>query len=417
MRKLLPARALGRSIAPSAVSRETPGTSNVDGLDSLVRSNRTTTRDRRPSFWFVGALVLALLAGPRCALGGPVTLASYNLYLGADLAPVLSATSELEFVTAVGTAFGSVVATNFSARANAIADQIAATKPHFIGLQEVVTWSRGGTVEFDFLQILGNALSAKGLSYAPIAQVQNLDIVVPGLLPTGLTSIGLSDRDVLLAMTSLPGSMTYANTQGQNFATALPVPLPDGTTILVPRGWTAADVTVDGKTFRLVNTHLEAFFELVQLGQALELLGGPGNTALPLAFIGDFNSEAAPPAGAPGATYATLLGAGFADAGLLGGIGDEPTCCQAADLLNDPSDLLSRLDLALFRGAFQVLFADVIGEAQEDRIASAGLWPSDHAGIVVTLNVIPEPSIVLLVVFGLGLLVFPVVRGHRASTG
>jgi endonuclease/exonuclease/phosphatase family metal-dependent hydrolase len=184
----------------------------------------------------------------------------------------------------------------------------------------------------------------------------------------------------------------------------------------IPRGWTSADVTVDGKTFRLVNTHLEGFFELVQLGQAMELLGGPGNTTLPVVFIGDFNSEAVPPSLSPGATYAALLDAGFVDAGILGGIGGGPTCCQAADLLNDASDLLTRIDLALFRGAFQVLFADVIGEAQVDRLASGGLWPSDHAGIVVSLNVVPEPSIVLLVGFGLGLLVFPVVRGHRRAT-
>lgn len=428
MRKLLPARAFGPSIAPSAVSREMPGTSDVDELDNPVRVNRATTRDRRLSFWFVGALVLALLAGPRCALGGPVTLASYNLYLGADLGPIISAPTPPEFLAAVGATFGNVVATDFNARANAIADQIAATKPHFIGLQEVVTWQTGPPVDFgqspppatnvafDYLQILSNALSARGLSYAPIAQVQNLDIQVPGAVSSSqLANFRLTDSDVLLAMTSLPGGMTYANTQGQNFVTALPVPLPDGTTLLVPRGWTAADVTVDGKTFRLVNTHLEAFFELVQLGQALELLGGPGNTALPQVFIGDFNSDAAPPADPPGATYAALLGAGFADAGLLGGIGGVPTCCQDADLMNEFSELLTRIDLALFRGEFQVLFADVIGEAQEDRIASDGLWPSDHAGIVVTLSVVAEPSIVVLLVSGLGLLVLIGARGRRRA--
>lgn len=429
MRKLLPARAFGRPIPPSAVPREMPGTSDVDGLDNSVGVNRATTRGRRSSFWFVGALVLALLAGPRCALGGPVTLASYNLYLGADLAPILSATSELEFVTAVGTAFGSVVATNFNARANAIADQIAATKPHFIGLQEVVTWHTGAPVAFgqppppatilafDYLQILNSALSARGLSYTPVAQVQNLDIQVPGAVsPTQLANFRLTDSDVLLAMTSLPAGISHANAQGQNFATKLQVPVL-GMPIDILRGWTAADVTVDGKTFRLVNTHLEGFVELVQLGQAMELLLGPGNTALPQVFIGDFNSNAAPPADAPGLTYAALLGAGFADAGLLGGIGGMPTCCQDADLMNELSELLTRIDLALFRGQFQVLFADVLGEAEEDRIASGGLWPSDHAGIVVTLNVVPEPSIVLLVFFGLGLLVFPIVRGRRASAG
>lgn len=429
MRKLQPVRAFGLSIARSAVFREAPGRLDVDGIDTLVRSRRATTRDRRSSFWFVGALVLALLAGPRCGLASPVTMASYNLYLGADLGPILAATSEPEFVAAVGTAFGSVVATNFNVRANLIADQIAKTKPHFIGLQEVVTWRTGApvdfgqppppatTVAFDYLQILNSALSARGLLYTPVAQVQNLDIQVPGAVSTSqLANIRLTDSDVLLALTSLPGGISHANAQAQNFETRLQVPVL-GTPVDILRGWTAADVTVDGKTFRLVNTHLEGFLELIQLGQAMELLGGPGSTDLPLVFIGDFNSDAAPPAGTAGATYAALLAAGFADAGLLGGIGGVATCCQAADLMNGLSLLETRIDLALVRGAFQVLFADVIGEAQEDRDASGGLWPSDHAGIVVTLNVVSEPPIVLLVVLGFGLLVFPVARARRASPG
>jgi endonuclease/exonuclease/phosphatase family metal-dependent hydrolase len=420
MRKLLPGRALHRFLALCTRSRSASGTSLVEELDSPA------PRYRSPP-WLAIALALALVAGPRHTLASPVTLMSYNLYLGADLAPVLLAPSLGDFVVAVGTAYGNVQQTDFNLRANAIADQIAATNPHFIGLQEVTTWSVGPpvdlgqtpppatTVTFDFLQILTTALAARGLSYAPVAAVQNLEVQVPGAVsPTQIANFGFSDRDVLLAMTNLPGGMTYANPQAQNFATALQVPLPIGATIEVPRGWTAVDVTVDGKTFRLVNTHLEAFFELVQFAQAMELLAGPGNTALPLAFIGDFNSLAAPPALSPGATYQLLLDAGFIDAGTLGGIGNDPTCCQAADLLNDASLLLDRLDLALIRGAFKVLSADVLGEEQGDRIASGGLWPSDHAGIVVTLKV-PEPSILLLFASGLGLLVLVGGAGRRRA--
>jgi endonuclease/exonuclease/phosphatase family metal-dependent hydrolase len=403
----------------TAVHQKALEASDVEKPDSSPRP--------RSSFWLAGALILGLLAGPRYVLAGPVTLASYNLYLGADLDPIVAAPPGLPFLAAVGAAFGNVVATDFNVRASAIADQIAATQPHFIGLQEAVTWRTGPadslgpsptpatTVAFDFVPILLNALTARGLSYAPIAQVQNVDIEVPGALsPTELIDIRLTDRDALLARTDLPGGITHANPQAQNFATAIPITVA-GMSISLLRGWTATDVTVDGKTFRLVNTHLEVASELVRLAQLQELLVGPGNTALPLVFLGDFNSEADPPADPAGATYAALLAAGFTDAGLLGGIGGEATCCQSANLMNELSLLETRIDLALFRGAFQVLLADVIGEAQEDRSASGGLWPSDHAGIVVTLNV-PEPSIMLLVAFGLGLLVFPAARGHRRVT-
>jgi endonuclease/exonuclease/phosphatase family metal-dependent hydrolase len=181
------------------------------------------------------------------------------------------------------------------------------------------------------------------------------------------------------------------------------------------RGWNSADVTVDGETFRLVNTHLEPVSELARLAQAQELLNGPGNTPLPLVLIGDLNTEAAPPAAAPGgATYASLLAAGFLDALAAAGIGDQSTCCQGADLLNPASLLSSRIDLALVRGGLEVLSAEIVGEAQADRSA-LGLWPSDHAGIVVTLQV-PEPSTVVLLVVPGALLALRGMRRRRGAT-
>jgi Endonuclease/Exonuclease/phosphatase family len=367
-----------------------------------------------------GALALALLAGWRCALAAPVTLMSYNLYLGADLTPLATAPSVPAFIGAAGTAFANVNATDFNDRANAIADQILATGPQFIGLQEVTTWRTGQgldpapatTVAYDFLGILGNALTARGLSYTPIAAVQNLDVEVPAATTTGLIDIRLTDQDVLLARTDLPPGVTYANAQAQNFSTAVTLTVA-GMPITFLRGWNSADVTVDGETFRLVNTHLEPISELARLAQAQELLNGPGNTPLPLVLIGDLNTEAAPPAAAPGgATYASLLAAGFLDALAAAGIGDQSTCCQDADLLNPASLLSSRIDLALVRGGLEVLSAEVVGEAQADRSA-LGLWPSDHAGIVVTLQV-PEPSTVVLLVVPGALLAL---RGMRRRRG
>ena len=363
------------------------------------------------------ALFVAALAAPPGAAA--VTVASYNLYFGADLGPLAAATSQAQFVAAAGAAFANVQATNFNDRADALANQIAATRPDFIGLQEVMTWRTGPgldpapatTVAFDYLQALGTALAARGVAYAPVAQIVNLELEVPALLPTGLIDIGLTERDVLLARTDLPGGVTLANPQAQTYAAALPVTVA-GQTILVKRGFVGVDVTTGGTTFRLLSTHLEFTPEQLRTAQLLELLAGPGSTALPVVLIGDLNAPAAPPSALPDAAYAILLGAGFADAGLLGGIGNVPTCCQATDLLNPVSQLTTRVDLALFRGPFGVAFADVLGDAPADRTAS-GLWPSDHAGIVVEFSV-PGPAVLVCLLTGLALLAASGRRARRA---
>lgn len=65
------------------------------------------------------------------------------------------------------------------------------------------------------------------------------------------------------------------------------------------------------------------------------------------------------------------------------------TCCQAEDLLNPLSLANERIDLVLFRGAFGVMAADILGEDPGDRTES-GLWPSDHAGVSARLR-LPVP--------------------------
>jgi len=75
-------------------------------------------------------------------------------------------------------------------------------------------------------------------------------------------------------------------------------------------------------------------------------LNGPGNTNLPVVFIGDFNSKA-DGTGTP--TYLKIIDAGFIDAWNIRGKGNGFTCCQAENLLNQVSSLDERLDLVLFR--------------------------------------------------------------------
>ena len=95
-----------------------------------------------------------------------LTAMTYNLFQGSEVFDVISATTSQQFLAAVATDYGQVVATNFSERAAAIAAEVQTAGPDLIGLQEVAWWRHGplqldlvgqanATVtDYDFLQML-----------------------------------------------------------------------------------------------------------------------------------------------------------------------------------------------------------------------------------------------------------------------
>lgn len=338
------------------------------------------------------------------------TVMSQNLYLGTDLNPIITALStgdSAEIVSAVSTGWQQVVATDFEERAETLADQILDSQPTLIGLQEVALWQTGTafdpapamTVEYDFLEILLDELTERGLDYAPVSVVSNFSAEVPGFTdPVTLEDIRLTDRDVILARTDLKRSeLKLSNSQAENFQTNLVFPLPPelGGGLEITRGWTAIDVKIRGKEFRVINTHLELEVPevgpLLQLAQAQELLVGPANTDLPVILLGDFNSRA----DQNGEVYQLMLQAGFSDVWTQTHPGEEGgTCCHDADLRNDVIDFdEGRIDWILYRGEFLPVDMDRFNDELDDRTPT-GLWASDHAGLVATLIVNPLPPVV-----------------------
>ncbi|MFG2296286.1 endonuclease/exonuclease/phosphatase family protein [Streptomyces sp. NPDC048603] len=372
--------------------------------------------------WFIavlGALVLlapgSLTPASGAAASGtpasgapsvPLRVLTRNLYLGGDLAPVLAATGPQSLVAAVTAVFANVRATNFPERAEALADEIADSDPHLVGLQEAVLW-RSQTpagpgpathVEYDFLEILLDRLAARGKHYAAVAAITvGSDFEAPRSTPTGLQDVRLTDRDVLLARTDLPARVfSVANAQAARFQAHVPVCRPTfgcvppaNVPIRVERGWVAADATVRGRTARVVSTHLEPLSRTVQEAQAGELLAGPLNTALPTVLLGDLNSAAGGVGAQPETdtqSYDRLLAAGFTDAWRARRGRDSGfTCCQAPDLRNSTSGLTQRIDYVLFRGDITALTSRRVGHEPADRTPS-GLWPSDHAGVSSVLR-------------------------------
>jgi hypothetical protein len=87
------------------------------------------------------------------------------------------------------------------------------------------------------------------------------------------------------------------------------------------------------------------------------------------------------------ATYKAAIDAGFTDAWLEARMADPGfTCCQNANLSNATTGLNQRIDLVLLRGITTVSDVRLVGNKPSDKTPS-GLWPSDHAGLAMTLRI------------------------------
>lgn len=316
----------------------------------------------------------------------PLTVMTYNVYVGASVESLLGVTNLLEVPAAVAEIYAATMATDFSGRAAGIASAIKAHQPHLIGLQEISLLRRqspgdrltGGEpaeeVVLDFLAILMDALQAEGLNYQVAAKVQNADVEMPMSAEGSFTEyddVRLTDFDVILARSdvtvSRPMSMNYDNI----FAV-------EALFVEVLRGYVAIDATISGVTYRVVNTHLEFFGQDIRVAQAQQLIDSLESETLPIILLGDFNTPAP-----DSAAYQLLLSAGYVDTWQMDSEGTGYTCCQPSALQNEVSAHYERIDQIFVRNL--TLPASVltytVGDKPSDRLPS-GLWPSDHAGVV-----------------------------------
>jgi endonuclease/exonuclease/phosphatase family metal-dependent hydrolase len=329
------------------------------------------------------ALNLLALPAPARADGDSnqeLTVMTRNLYVGSSYEHALSATSPAGFVEGVSTIWANVRHSNFPARAEAIADEIAAKRPDVVGLQEVSLFRRSvgsepPEVAFDYLAILLDELASRGVAYTPATVSTGFDVTVPAIEDGQFVNLQLTDRDAILVRSG-GGALEISSAESAQFAARLIQPSAVGP-IPLPRTWNRIDGTYRGQQFRVVNTHLEPD-PGVQVEQARELLAGPLASSRPLIALGDFNS---PADGGGTATYGLLASGGLGDA-WGGSVGT--TCCQAELLDNPVSQLSERIDLVLTANGVRAKEAERVGQQARDRIA--GLWPSDHAGVVAELK-------------------------------
>ena len=296
-----------------------------------------------------------------------LTVMTQNVYIGADGAPVLASPSP----ETIAAALASIAANNFPARAGAIAKEAAdAGGPLLIGLQEAdIIGAPTGTL--NYTQILLDQLAAQGLHYVIAGSHTGFNVAANGL--------SLTDRDVVLARTDVAG-FTLSGSESHTFVNNASLTTPLGT-LPLDRGYVLVNAMLDGIPFQFVSTHLETD-KSIGAAQANELLSALGTATEPQLVVGDFNALPTD------MTHAEMVAAGFIDIGsAVGAVG--ATCCQAPDLDNPVSQLNGRIDYVFERGFSSIDSAFLVGDKPFQDVRPR--WPSDHAGVVATVDV-PEPS-------------------------
>jgi endonuclease/exonuclease/phosphatase family metal-dependent hydrolase len=175
------------------------------------------------------------------------------------------------------------------------------------------------------------------------------------------------------------------------------------------RGYVAVDATLGARTYRFVNTHLEIRepvprqFQCAQAAELIATLEAATPPGVALIVVGDLNSSPEdepvigplplPPPCSPDAVlppYMQLVDAGYNDVWRLRpGARRGFTCCQEPDLLNRRSLLDERIDFIFAsKKPARVKQARVVGASIFDKTRPPGprLWPSDHGGVVATLQ-------------------------------
>jgi endonuclease/exonuclease/phosphatase family metal-dependent hydrolase len=330
------------------------------------------------------------------------TVMTRNVSFGVSLGRLFDADSLEDVRTIAGDILEDVDPSTYEARADAIAGEIAAADADVVALQEAAllrTQNPGDfgsdgsesaeTVVVDFLDMIVSALDGRGLDYAVAATAETSDVELPADSPDGPTDVRITDRNVLLVRDDHETRRAATDT----YTARIPFPVP-GTRRIVElrRGYCRVEVVVEGVPFTAVSTHLESVADRIRAQQAEELLDALPTTQ-PVVLCGDFNTG--PQTNTE--TYDRLTES-FDDAqAALRPERDGFTCCQMANLENDRSRLDSRVDLVLYRGGVRPVDVARVGHRPEDRITvsrdgeQSQLWPSDHAGVVATLD-IPEPT-------------------------
>jgi endonuclease/exonuclease/phosphatase family metal-dependent hydrolase len=345
------------------------------------------------------AVLLAVSFCPAARADNPhlLTVMTRNMDAGTDLNYILAAKNFDSLMAGTAATLAEVKASNFRDRAARLADEINASQPDLIGLQEVTLWRTGPVTQptatdvlYDQLDLLMTELANRKLHYGVVAVQPLLDAQAP--VPTELVNLRITDRNVILARTDLPRSQfAISNVETHQYQTFFHFGSPLLGEFVEPAGWMSVDVEVMKTKVRFVNTHLETstvpFGDQIQLAQIAELLGAARSAGAPVILAGDFNANAEPGPEHTG-TVEMIVGAGFTDTWKAMHPYDSGYTWPlfGEDQLSGPAVPNERIDLIFVRGDM----AGALGSHSGTSVELTGTerpWASDHAGLVLRIRV------------------------------
>jgi endonuclease/exonuclease/phosphatase family metal-dependent hydrolase len=359
------------------------------------------------------------------APGKPITVMTRNVYLGADInRPITAALTaqgqgggfeEILVALANGTETTRAIVdkTDFHVRARLLANEIKRTSPDLIGLQEVALWRSGPLqldqvgvanatdVDYDFLQILLDELRAQGARYTAAVVGERADVEAPSFTGSPFDgTMGGSMRDVRLTMHDVilvrdNASLRVTDTHDEIFAHNLSLGVL-GLAFDFDRGYQWADVRAGGQSFRFVHTHLEAFSSDLALAQAAQMLAEATSNKTSTIIACDCNSDPLnasikPQDSVPHKAPYELITQTYTDQWLEWAPAEEGWTSGLNELVDEvPPTWTHRIDMIFGRTAsgdpLGVDRGEVTGTELTDRDQTTGLWPSDHAGVVLRLR-------------------------------
>jgi hypothetical protein len=346
-----------------------------------------------------------------------------NLYVGTDIMRPLRAIAGIsdpqQLVVALAHATDEardiVDQTNFGVRSRLLAEEIAGKKPDLVGLQEVALWRSGPLeldpakiavpnateVDYDFLKMLLRKLRAAGVRYRPVSVNSLSDVEAPAF--TGTPPAIADARDVRLTVSDVilkrvGSGIKVLRHHERDYRHNLQLDIA-GKALDFTRGYQWVDVQRGHKRFRFINTHLEAFSSDIAYQQAAQMLAGPGDTRRTTIIVCDCNSDPLNGTVKPidtrphWAPYWLITGKhGYNDTWLQWKQAQYGWTSGLSELVNDPTaaGFDHRIDMVFGRTGdgrrLRVVGGAVTGNTVASRDATTGLWPSDHAGVVMRLR-------------------------------
>jgi endonuclease/exonuclease/phosphatase family metal-dependent hydrolase len=354
---------------------------------------------------------------------------SRNIYLGADVGKALALIPDLP--AAAQFMWNQMRKTDFQARAKLLADEINDYQPDVIGIQEATIWrcqknlSSKKTTVYDFVEIMLTQLSGKyevaefentkaynpGFSISPIPYLTKVNDpeVFQKIFSQDSAFCGFETGDALIVKKQLqPEVINLGNTEYEATYSIVP------TLMTIYRGYTWADIKINGIPIRFITTHLESLWDENKLPnsakQARQLIADTSNTKMPLIVMGDFNSDPRDPRGKkslnPGEqpveslncplasstcnAYKLMIDSGFVDAGpnsldpnnFTWGMNAQLTGPElnrniAAKKLGNQFGFTDRLDYIIVKNDLEINSAKITGINPP--------YASDHAGVVASI--------------------------------